>query len=115
MKRNVHTILKNYLACALWTNEMDSLSYEDFDDESKGYAVVVIHKFLKAALPFLTDEWTDEQIGHDLWLTRGGHGAGFWDRGLPNGDKLTEICKEIEFHGHVFEADGKVYIDDNAL
>jgi len=23
---------------------------------------------------------TPEQIGHDLWLNRNGHGAGFWDR-----------------------------------
>jgi hypothetical protein len=26
---------------------------------------------------------TDEQAGHDFWLTRNGHGAGFWDRGYP--------------------------------
>lgn len=31
------------------------------------------------------------QIGHDLTLTRNGHGAGFWDRGLgERGDRLTE-------------------------
>ena len=23
----------------------------------------------------------DAQAGHDFWLTRNGHGAGFWDRG----------------------------------
>lgn len=36
--------------------------------------------------------WTVwEQCGHDLRLTAGGHGAGFWDRGLPEslGDYLT--------------------------
>lgn len=33
---------------------------------------------------------TDEQIGHDFTLTRNGHGAGFWDRGLGfSGDVLT--------------------------
>ena len=37
-----------------------------------------------------------EQIGHDLWLTRNGHGAGFWDRGLGDrGDSLTAICKAL--------------------
>lgn len=31
-----------------------------------------------------------EQAGHDFWLTRNRHGAGFWDRGLGEvGDKLT--------------------------
>ena len=36
----------------------------------------------------------DEQIGHDFWLTRAGHGAGFWDRGLGEaGDRLTDACR----------------------
>lgn len=37
-----------------------------------------------------------ERIGHDLWLTRNGHGAGFWDRGLgAQGDSLTAICEAL--------------------
>lgn len=36
---------------------------------------------------------TADQLGHDLWLTRNHHGAGFWDRGLGDlGDKLTEAA-----------------------
>lgn len=32
--------------------------------------------------------------GHDFWLTRCGHGVGFWDRGLGKlGDDLTTACK----------------------
>ena len=112
MKRNVKTILDNYLVAALWTNELDYNTIHEVDVESKKGAVTIIHRFLKQALPLLTDEWTDEQIGHDLWLTRGGHGAGFWDRGLPNGKELTDICNSMEFHGEVFEADGVVYIND---
>lgn len=40
---------------------------------------------------------TDEQLGHDLWLTRQGHGAGFWDRGYPYeiGNELTEYAKAL--------------------
>lgn len=35
-----------------------------------------------------------EYAGHDFWLTRNGHGAGFWDRGLGDlGDRLTEAAK----------------------
>jgi hypothetical protein len=35
-----------------------------------------------------------DQIGHDFWLTRNGHGAGFWDRGLGDrGRRLTEACR----------------------
>lgn len=29
---------------------------------------------------YILDDWI-EQAGHDFWLTRNGHGAGFWDRG----------------------------------
>lgn len=33
-------------------------------------------------------------LGHDLALTRNGHGVGFWDRGLGDlGDELTEAAK----------------------
>lgn len=34
--------------------------------------------------------------GHDFWLTRAGHGAGFWDGDLPTdlGERLTEASKE---------------------
>ncbi|WP_435634332.1 hypothetical protein ACSC9U_18330 [Pseudomonas solani] len=35
-----------------------------------------------------------ECAGHDFWLTRNGHGAGYWDRGLGDlGDKLTAAAK----------------------
>lgn len=34
------------------------------------------------------------QSGHDFFLTRNGHGAGFWDRGLGEvGDTLTKAAK----------------------
>jgi hypothetical protein len=37
--------------------------------------------------------YTAERAGHDYWLTRNHHGAGFWDRGLGElGDKLTEAA-----------------------
>lgn len=35
-----------------------------------------------------------DQAGHDYALTRNGHGAGFWDRGLGEvGDKLADLAK----------------------
>lgn len=33
-----------------------------------------------------------EQLGHDLWLTRNGHGCGFWDGDYGDiGDMITKI------------------------
>ncbi len=40
------------------------------------------------------NEW--ERVGHDFWLTRNGHGAGFWDGDWPEpyGRHLSEAaCK----------------------
>lgn len=49
---------------------------------------------------FVESEWTDlaglspDQAGHDFWLTRNGHGAGYYDRGLGTvGDRLTAAAK----------------------
>ncbi len=38
---------------------------------------------------------TPEQAGHDFWLTRNGHGAGFWDGDWPEpyGDMLNQGAK----------------------
>lgn len=52
------------------------------------------------------------QAGHDFWLTRSGHGAGFWDGDWKDdaGKKLTEIAESF---GHVWiyvGDDGKIYM-----
>jgi len=57
----------------------------------------------------------DEQIGHDFWLTRNGHGAGFWDRGLGDmGEKLTEIAKSFGGCNAVLGDDGSIYLEGGA-
>lgn len=41
--------------------------------------------------------YTQEQAGVDLWLTRNGHGAGFWDRGLGRvGEDLSKLARYSE-------------------
>ena len=46
------------------------------------------------------DGYTPERAGHDYWLTRNGHGTGFWDRdeldadGL--GDRLSDAARYSE-------------------
>ena len=50
----------------------------------------------------------DEQFGHDFWLTRNGHGAGFWDRGLGElGQVLTKWAKTF--------GDCDLYVGDDNL
>lgn len=40
-------------------------------------------------------DYDECHAGHDFWLTRNGHGAGFWDRGMPDeiGEGLSDIAK----------------------
>ena len=48
------------------------------------------------------------QAGHDFWLTRNGHGAGFWDGDWkPFGDLLTDAAKAFP------EVD--LYVGDDGL
>ena len=56
------------------------------------------------------------QAGHDYWLTRNHHGAGYWDRDAsvypndPQGKGLTRLAHaEGESNAYVGD-DGKVYI-----
>jgi len=52
------------------------------------------------------------RAGHDFWLTRNGHGAGFWDgdwRGTPYADTFTEGAKAYgEFETYAGD-DGLIY------
>lgn len=52
-----------------------------------------------------------EQVGHDFWLTRNHHGAGFWarDHGAA-GDELTKLCHPYgESYLHIDE-NGSIYV-----
>ena len=50
--------------------------------------------------------------GHDFWLTRCGHGCGFWDGDWPDdlGEELTEACKDMGQCDLYVGDDGKVYL-----
>ncbi len=56
-------------------------------------------------------EYSDEEkSGHDFWLTRCGHGAGYWDRGLGEiGDKLSEAAKTMGSVDLYVGDDGLIY------
>jgi hypothetical protein len=84
-----------YLECAIWTHAED-LGDDATPDDLSADAIAKMRgdvaDFLasdnpevQAALEFWFVELGAEQIGHDFWLTRNGHGAGFWDR-FTNGD-----------------------------
>ena len=122
-KERVEIVLKHYLIAALWSstdfdNEdqpFDSEYYiEDFDKKSVDKARKLIIKFMMDNEADLkASGLNDEQIGHDLWLTQVGHGAGFWDRGLDKelGDRLSKAAKTLGQSATLFAEKGKVYIE----
>jgi hypothetical protein len=54
-----------------------------------------------------------ESAGHDFWLTRERHGAGFWDGDWTHGDELTKIAHSFGSGGDCMyvDADGKIHFN----
>ena len=93
---NKEEILKHYIAAALWTADKNDRDLSDMGLSTISKAKEDIDLFIEKAGNLL-DNIDEEQIGHDFWLTRNHHGAGFWDRGLGEvGDKLTEISETFK-------------------
>lgn len=119
-----------YIECALWASNDESDPETGGEPLDKNYdptdiapeALVTIiedcRAFQEANMELLA-QWYDicgetlERAGHDFWLTRNGHGAGFWDRwasGTPQGkigDRLAEIA-------HVYRS-CDLYVGDDGL
>jgi hypothetical protein len=107
-----------YIGAALWSSNAsngnpldDYFDAYDLDADTRARMVSDCRDFqheqrelLKKAYPLYREklgmEYTpDERAGHDFWLTRNGHGAGFWDRGLGKvGDQLSEAAKLAGSH-----------------
>lgn len=120
MSIDIEEMVSAYVECALWSStyladEDGNPVGEETDDtqdvpmdENYGpedIAPDTLAKMREDCESFVTTcesllaEYTERgmssgQAGHDFWLTRNGHGAGFWDRGLGKlGDDLTEDAK----------------------
>ena len=87
---DVDEVLKHYLICALWVSELDSTHIiEDIDSECVAKSKKDIESFLNIAKKYLNNI-NEEQIGHDFWLTRNGHGTWNWILGFEQLEKILE-------------------------
>jgi hypothetical protein len=124
--------LEQYLETALWSTNADHLDPEgtgaagqledhfeasDIAPDSIAEARRELTELIESA-PEASQFWLAElgagQIGHDFWLTRNGHGAGFWDRfargvGADFGRQLTELSKPYGTSDAYVGDDGKVH------
>ena len=114
--KDLDVIVCAYARCALWSstddNEepLDSLysfcdlaptTIQSFKEDCTGFAQSNIELLQLSGMEL-------EQIGHDFWLTRNGHGAGFLDRNLGvTGEKLSDLAR---VYGEVY-----LYIGDDGL
>lgn len=126
IERDVDTILLHYMIAALWSSideqpdgnggppMDDKYGPDDITDEAKASMRKDIVDFLSYvnAEGIDTSWWNDEQLGHDFWLTRNHHGAGFWDRGQgEEGDALTKIAHSFGSCDLYVGDDGKVHCE----
>lgn len=118
-----------YVETALWTSAdvvegiYDTTSIDDFAPET-------IDKIISDCKRFQADNADDldddnclsygpdfgpaGRAGHDFWLTRNGHGAGFWDGDWkePAASRLTEASKAFGETDLYVGDDGLLYLFD---
>ncbi len=118
-----------YIEAALWSTNDESdesggepldsdYGIDDLDPETLAKMADDCRRFQEenAADLALYDhpQWTAAELGgHDFWLTRNGHGCGFWDRDdcLPadTGTRLTAASEKYgEYYLYVGD-DGSIY------
>jgi hypothetical protein len=128
-EEDIADMVEGYITCALWSSNDESddsggqpldanYTSADIDEDTRAAMVADVKKFAQDNAAVLLSvvghgkyDWAN--AGHDLWLTRNHHGAGFWDGDLPKaeGEALSEAARKL---GEVYlyvNADGKVYSD----
>lgn len=102
-------MVQGYLAAAIWTmdedDDPDSWGIGDFAPQARRMAErdcteFAVNNATDVADAVTRDGYPWDWLGHDLWLTRNGHGAGFWDRKQLQegdlGDRLSNACRHHE-------------------
>ncbi len=114
--------LDAYVACALWSSTDESAEPLDDTYGPESIAPETLAQMSEDCLDFLKMNAADvdayakarkcdaSMAAHDFWLTRCGHGAGFWDRGLDAlGDRLTVAAKVYGAVDLYVGDDGRIY------
>jgi hypothetical protein len=110
--RNLDPFTRGYIEAALWSSNDESdesggepldqnYGIEDITVESLDKMVRDCERFQQQYAGLLSQAGSPEQNGHDFWLTRNRHGAGFWDRGYSEniGKALTDAAHQ---YGEVY-------------
>lgn len=112
--RDIDTMLGSYIETALWSsNDESNDSGGSPLDENYGAQDITektLREMRKDVKSFAIDNAADidgdwSRAGHDFWLTRNRHGAGFWDGDWPPaaGKRLTDAAHaygEVDLYVH---------------
>jgi len=112
-----------YVECALWSSTDDDCEPLDGLYSADDLAPDALAEIRDDCADFVAAQWAALQVanaqygrgaescGHDFWLTRNGHGAGFWDRGMGQlGDDLSDACEPYGGCDLYVGDDGLLYI-----
>lgn len=113
---------QGYVTCAFWTSSTDDdkpldqvASEDDLAPEAAEQMEADCTKFINENTALLLSVMGKEsatRAGHDFWLTRNHHGAGFWDRDLGEpGDKLTKAAQAFPERSLIVGDNGKIYCE----
>jgi hypothetical protein len=103
-----------YLACALWSS-LDDEEPMDKNHTMADLALETVDKMVEDCREFRGKAWDliaehPCRAGHDFWLTRNRHGAGFWDGDWPlAGLRLTQMAHAFGECDLYVGDDGKIY------
>jgi hypothetical protein len=122
---DLETTFQAYVECALWSSHVEEeyaaandmapdvslesagFGPEDLTSEALDSMRADVRGFVEGCGELLAG-LSDEQVGHDFWLTRNGHGAGFWDRGLGEaGERLSAMARPY--------GESHLYVTDDEL
>lgn len=116
---DIDEVTKHYAICSLWASTDDDgepldaiFGIDDIDLKTYNRMRADCEQFLVYHADLIDQSgMTAEQCGHDIWLTRNRHGAGFWDRGYPAaiGDALTQGAHLMGEVSLLVGDDGTVY------
>lgn len=106
---------KQYIATAFWSSNDDdgeplenNYTIDDLARETLATMIADCEKFQADNSAMIQGRESD--AGHDFWLTRNGHGAGFWDGDWKDhGDALTQASKKFAEIDLYIGDNGKIY------
>jgi hypothetical protein len=112
----LETLVQSYIATALWSSTDDDGKYLDQRYSPSDLAPETRARMEDDCAAFLAAHATtvagrEALAGHDFWLTRCHHGAGFWDGDWGDlGDGLTEASHAFKECDLYVGDDGKLYL-----